>query len=345
MANRVRIGIVEAAQAELNFSGSYYAKSKKSTIKGSYGYAHRSEKIKNTENTRFGIASGTKIFTSVAICQLVDLGKITFQTKLNECLAGDFPYFDEDITIHHLLTHTSGVPDYFDEDKMDDYEELWVSTPMYHMRTLHDFLPLFQNEKMKSAVGTPFTYNNSGYIILGLIVERVSGFSFTDYVERFIFKDAGMNHSGFFEMDDLPDSVALGYIEKPDGSWKTNIYSVPAKGGSDGGAYVTAKEMSCFWEALMSNQLLSKGMTKKLLTPRVEVDTTKNIHYGYSGYMEMEANKSNVKKFILMGYDPGVNFRGVYYPATGLTISVCSNKPDGAFEMLKIIDESIGSQS
>lgn len=337
MNSRESMSRIEEVQGNIQFSGTFYAKSKENVLTGNYGFANRSEKSDNQTNTRYSIASGCKIFTSIAICQLIEKGKISFDTKIKEFLNIDFPHFDEGITIHHLLTHTSGMPDYFDEDEMDDYEELWISTPMYHIRALKDFLPLFKNKKMKTSVGNSFHYNNSGYIVLGLIVEQISGLVFSDYVQEFIFQKAGMIDSGYFEMDELPERVALGYIQKPNGEWKTNIYSLPVKSASDGGAYVTAKDMITFWDTLMNYQILSKEMTQILLTPRAKV--IDDIYYGYGGYMEI--NGSGVEKYILMGYDPGVNFRSVYYPKTCLSIVVCSNKSDGAYEMLKVIENVI----
>ncbi|GEL76480.1 hypothetical protein [Tenuibacillus multivorans] len=138
-------------------------------------------------------------------------------------------------------------------------------------------------------------------------------------------------------MDALPERVALGYIEKPNGEWKTNIYSLPAKGGSDGGAYVTAKDMVTFWESLFNNQLLSEEMTEQLLKPREQVED--DIYYGYAGYMQV--CEEGVVKYILMGYDPGVNFRSVYYPETSTAIVVCSNEDEGAYEILKEIEKEM----
>ncbi|MBP2242904.1 CubicO group peptidase (beta-lactamase class C family) [Cytobacillus eiseniae] len=322
-------------QQELQFSGSIHVrKSGKAIMSESFGYANRSEKIINEPHTRFSIASGSKIFTSIAICKLVEEGKISFDTKIINCLDIDFPYFDKEITIHHLLTHISGVPDYFDEDEMDDFEVLWETLPMYRVRCAKDFLPMFQNGKMQAKVGSPFSYNNSGYIILGLIIEQISGMDFTDYIEKNIFQTIGMTDSGYFSMDKLPESVSIGYIENPDHTYKANIYSLPAKGGPDGGAYVTATDMGIFWEALMNGKLLSEEITRILLTPQVNV--VDDIFYGYGGYME--SNEQGVVKYIQMGYDPGVNYRSVHYPNQDLTIIVCSNKEEGAYEILKEVE-------
>lgn len=319
-------------QKEIKFSGSICVKSDNEVMFAEgFGFANRAEKILNQPDTRFSIASGSKIFTSAAICRLAGDGKLTFDTKLIDCLDTEFSHFDEGITIHHLLTHTSGVPDYFDEDEMDDFGELWEALPMYRMRSPKDFLPMFQDEKMDDAAGSSFKYNNAGYIILGLVIEQVSGMAFADYIEEHIFQRAGMYDSGYFSADELSGNVATGYIEKSDGSWRSNVFSLPAKGGPDGGAYVTAADIGLFWKALKGGKILTEEMKREFLKPQVSVG--EDIRYGYSGYMETSGEA--VVKYIQMGYDPGVNFRAVHYPGEDLTIVVCSNKSDDAYEMLK----------
>ncbi|CAM3314061.1 serine hydrolase [Filibacter tadaridae] len=337
MNKEKKLNYLKEKQDELLFSGAFYAGKTNEVLKGSNGYANFPEKIENKPNTRFAIASGCKIFTSVAICMLVEDGKISFESKLKDYIDIEFPHFDQDITIHHLLTHTSGVCDYFNEDIMDDFELLWKSRPMYHIRSPKDFLPMFQYEQMQERIESAFQYNNAGYILLGLIVEQVSQCNFTEFIKERIFHKAGMKDSGYFEMDRLPERTALGYIEEPEGKWKTNIYSLPAKGGPDGGAYVTVEDRVRFWQALTNNQLLSKEMTQTLLKPRVTVVAEDDIYYGYCGYMELDDDKE-VVKYIQMGYDPGVNFREVYYPVTKTIIVVCSNESEGAYELLKEIE-------
>ncbi|WP_211750160.1 serine hydrolase [Paenibacillus sp. Marseille-Q4541] len=329
---------ISAIQEQIHFSGSVYVKQKGSVVAElSYGYANRSEKIKNGPNTRFGIASGCKIFTSIAIAQLVERGTLSFTNKLTECLDITFPEFDKGITLHHLLTHTSGVPDYFDEEVMDDFEQLWVSLPMYHIRQLRDFLPLFQNEPMKSTPGERFHYNNAGYILLGLVVEQASGLCFSDYVQTYIFNPAGMMDSGYFEMDALPERTALGYIDAEDGSSRTNIYSLPAKGGSDGGAYTTAADMVRLWESLTGYHLLNQELTNLMLLPHADV--SEGTYYGYGVWIR--AYEEDKYKFVLMGYDPGVNFRAAFYPDRSLYIVVCSNQSAGAFDIISEIEDEL----
>ncbi|MBD8069117.1 serine hydrolase domain-containing protein [Bacillus sp. PS06] len=326
-----------AMQDKIEFSGTTLVKRNKEVVaERSNGYANRSEEIKNNNFTRFGIASGCKLFTAIAICQLVERGKLSFDSTLKECLNIPFPAFDESITIHHLLTHTSGIPDYFDEEIMEDFEELWVQNPMYRIRKLEDFLPLFQNHSMKLNVGDRFHYNNAGYIVLGLIVEQASRIPFTDYIQEHVFNKAGMKNSGYFEFDALPPNTAIGYIDFPNRTWKTNIYSLPVKGGPDGGAYTTVQDMDKLWDALVNGELLGKHYTQKLLTPYVYTEED-DSWYGYGVWIDKE--NEVIKKYHIMGYDPGVSFHSAYYPETNYKVVVCSNKSEGAYDMMRVIEE------
>ncbi|MFC4560141.1 serine hydrolase domain-containing protein [Virgibacillus kekensis] len=328
--------IVSEVQREVNFSGTILVKKENDILMDkSFGYANCSDKLENNSETRFGIASGCKLFTAIAICQLIQNGKLSFEDRIKDVLDYEFAHFDDSVTVHHLLTHTSGIPDYFDEDEMDDFEELWVKHPMYALRELKDFLPLFQQEKMKCTPGEKFHYNNAGFIVLGLILQQVSNMKFQDYIEEFVFKKAGMNWSGYFAFDLLPSNVAQGYIDNKDGTWRTNIYSLPVIGGSDGGAYVTAGDMARLWEALVNEELLDKKYTELLLKKHVSVN--EDSYYGYGVWIR----EGSLPKYHVMGYDPGVSFHSGYYQESSITMVVCSNKSDGAFEIMRAIEEEI----
>ncbi|MFJ7828075.1 serine hydrolase domain-containing protein [Psychrobacillus sp. NPDC096623] len=326
---------IEKIQTENHFSGSIFVKQSDSVkLQASFGYANRADAVLNEKQTRFGIASGCKLFTAVAIAQLVEAKKLSFDSLLRDVLDISFPHFHEGVTIHHLLTHTSGIPDYFDEEIMDDFEELWIKIPMYHIRRLHDFLPLFQKEQQKYIAGEKFYYNNAGYIVLGLIVEKVTGMAFIDYVQQNIMDKAGMKNSGYFALDALPSNTAIGYIDKEDGTWKTNMYSLPIQGGSDGGAFVTADDMVLFWEALIQDKLLNDKTI--LMTPYVHEED--ESYYGYGVWIEKKENE--IYKYHVMGYDPGVSFHSAYYPHNTVILSICSNKSKGAYAMMLELENS-----
>lgn len=302
------------------------------------GDANRSERLPNTVSTRFGIASGCKLFTAIAICQLIERGQLELTSTLRDCLLPEVSASFGDVTIEALLTHTSNVPDYFDETEMDDFETLWETQPMYRMRRPADFLPLFRHRPLRPTDGA-FRYNNAGYILLGLIVEQVSKMTFTEYVEQSIFAPAEMLDSGYFTLDALPERTALGYIDNEDGTWRTNHYAIPIQGGPDGGAFVTAPDFLKLWDALLDHRLLRADMTARLLTPHIQVND--HGYYGYGIWIQTDSRR-DVFKYHVMGYDPGVSFHAAYYPKTGMRTAVCSNHSDGAFDLMKAIETTVG---
>jgi CubicO group peptidase (beta-lactamase class C family) len=329
---------IDALANERKFSGAILIrKNGESLFEGSYGLSNRSDAIPNQINTRFAMASGCKIFTAVAACQLVDRGLISFDTKLSDCLDIIFPHFDPGVTVHHLLTHTSGIPDYFDEQTMDDYAALWKELPMYTIRSPRDFLPMFQNDKMVFPPGEKFYYSESGFIVLGLIVEQHSGTSFPDYVTENVLRRAGMSDSGYFATDRLPERTALNYIhDKETDSWHTNIFSVPIIGAPDGGAFTTAPDMALFWRALRSHRLLSPATTERMLTPCVNAESEgPGIHYGYGVWIGKR--DENIFSYGVMGYDPGVAMKSTVYPDSGIEMHLLGNTSEELWLVYKEI--------
>jgi CubicO group peptidase (beta-lactamase class C family) len=307
------------------FSGVIYLREGDEIIfANGFGMANRAEQIPNTVHTRFGTASGAKTFTSVAVCQLVEKGLVTFDTQLKDCLSIPLPQFDPEITLHHLLTHSSGIPDYFDEAVMDDYEALWHNRPMYAFRTPRDFLPLFAGGKMQFQPGECWAYNNAGYIVLGLVVEHLAGMPFSEYVERHIFAACGMASSGYFSLDRLPGGTAQGYIPVEGGEYRANIYSIPIVGGADGGAYTTVHDLSKLWDALLKHRLLSQSTVAKMFTPhwRTNPDHDESA-YGYGLWIGQENGQP--RKYSMQGEDPGVSFYSGFYPAQQIQFSLLGN--------------------
>lgn len=328
--------IIESHNEILPFSGAVLVQDMGEIFERGYGYANRSERIQNSSNTRFGIASGCKIFTSVAICQLVQDGVLSFDSYLKDCLNFSFPYFDPEITIHHLLTHSAGIPDYFDEEIVGDFEELWKKYSMYSMQSPKDFLPLFQNGQMKFSPGERFSYNNAGFILLGLIVEQITGMEFSEYVDKNIFQLLGMLDSGYFSLDQLPERTAIGYIDG-DQTWKTNIYSLPIKGGPDGGAFTTVYDLRRFWDALINYRLLSQEYTDILLTPHIQEDG--QVYYGYGVWILMVDD--TIFKYFVMGSDPGVIMQSSIYAKSKIHAHIIGNINRGAGMLASKIDELI----
>lgn len=327
---------VSAIMEQLDFSGIVlFRKNGETLLNLTRGHAQRSDELPIMPDTRFGIASGCKIFTAVAIGQLVEQGKLTYESRLSEVLDIDFPLWDESITVHQLLTHTAGIPDYFDEEEMHDFASLWKERPVYAMREPSDFLPMFQNLPMKFAPGERFHYNNAGYIVLGLIIEQQSGTSFAEYVEEHVFRRCQMEDSGYFEADRLPRNTATGYVDHEDGTWTSNVFSIPVKGGADGGAYTTGPDMLRFWSALLNHELLSGEGTSQLLKPYSRQED--NEYYGRGVWIDLDGKEPF--KMHVMGFDPGVSFMSAVYPQQNAQLVICSNRESGPYRISRAIEE------
>ena len=160
--------VIEQTVNETRFSGVVFVKlNGNAAFENAYGYADRSNKIPNTVDTRFGIASGTKFLTALGIGKLIDRGELSLTSRLCDCVNIDFPHISEDVTIHHLLTHTSGVYDYYDEELIEDVDNFQLDIPCFELKSLKDYIPLFRDGRMKFNPGERFSYSNGGFILLG----------------------------------------------------------------------------------------------------------------------------------------------------------------------------------
>lgn len=304
-----------------------------------FGLAERGHRVANTVETRFAMASGCKAFAAIAIGMLIDAGKITLETRLSACVRSRKFSFAPEVTVAHLLNHTAGIPDYFDEEVQSDFGALWRERPCYGMTSTAAFLPLFEHGAMKFQPGSRFHYNNAGFILLGLVVEELTGEDFRTFVGRQIFEPCGMTRSGYFAMDALPDNTATGYLSRDESDRRSNIFSVPSIGGSDGGAFTTAADMRLFWRALVEGRLLSPGLVERFTASSVstaEGDPTS--HYGYGVWLQ-ETPRGRIA--LVVGGDPGVSMQSGIRLSDGLLFTVLSNVPYGATEMARMLRERI----
>jgi CubicO group peptidase (beta-lactamase class C family) len=306
-----------------------------------FGYADRSNKLENAVDTRFGIASGTKFLTALAIGKLIEAKKLSLLTRLSDCITHPFPHYSPEITIGQLLNHTSGIPDYYDEEKITNFDDFALSIPTYALKNLRDYLPTFPDEPMKFVPGARFSYCNGGFILLGIVIEELTGMKYQDYVEQAILKPIGMQQSGFFWLNQLPERTALGYLDDAAG-WRTNIYNLPIVGGSDGGVFATAQDITKLWKAFYSPLILSKELVEIYTQPSVKVKSEgENTHYGY-GLWIYQDEAQNREAYILGG-DAGVSFRSRVNRAENLESTIISNTTSGVWKILKEIDIALRS--
>src|SRR5947209_3842349 len=239
-----------------------------------YGYASRSWKVPNTLTTRFDTASVTKLFTAIATLQLIERGLLAFDTPVIDFLGLQETAINSAVNVFHLLTHTSGIADDADEESGEDYADIWKTRANYAVIETADFLPQFVYKPPNFLPGQGCRYCNCSYVLLGLLIEKVSGLSYRDYVRQRIFAPAEMLHSDFFRMDLTYENVAEGCDPLRDEqgtivAWKKNIYSYPPIGSPDGGAHATASNLDRFVRKVKAGALLSAQSTAAFFTPQV----------------------------------------------------------------------------
>ncbi|MDF2686640.1 MAG: beta-lactamase [Clostridia bacterium] len=303
-----------------DFSGAVYiAHNRKTIYNKAYGYADLPNKIPNDINTKFQTASAGKGFVATGILQLIEKKELSFESNIGDILDFNLKQINPEITIRQLLNHTSGIPDYFDEATMENYADLWSDYPNYKIRASSDLVPLFINKPMLYPAGEKFQYNNTGYAVLGLIIEKLTGLKFDEYLKHNIFIPSGMKDTGYFELDRLPEKCANAYIfDDIRKDYYTNIYSIDVKGTGAGGAFTTVFDMESFWYKLIDGKLISYNMLQQMLTPQVE-----NGCYGYGIWVDKKENGKY--SYHLEGCDPGVSFISAYDIEEDLFITLVSN--------------------
>ena len=303
-----------------------------------YGLASRAWGVSNTMDMRFDTASLTKLFTSVAALQQVELGAFTLQEKVIPYLGLADTAISEEVTLFQLLTHSSGIGDDAEEEAGEEYADLWKDRPNYAVRETVDFLPQFIHKPPNFPPGEGCRYCNCGFILAGLMVEKASGLSYRDYVRNHIFHPAGMLSSDFFSMDEVVPNVAEGGdpVEDKDGEtlgWRKNIYSYPPIGSPDSGAYVTAEDLDRFLRAVKQGTLLSAESADAFFTPQVPYKQQAgwDMKYGLGMWFYVEPD-DHVVCCQKEGYNEGVSAIMRYFPAFDINLVILSNMADGAWE-------------
>ncbi len=311
LVNAVSAHLDKLAQAD-EFSGVVFlAKNGKPVFQRAYGFANQAYEAFNRIDTKFNLGSINKIFTKIAIAQLAEQGKLSFDDPIGKHLP-DYPNRQaaEKATILHLLNMSSGIGDFFNEK--------FANLPKDRLRTIKDYLPLFAGDPLAFEPGTRRQYSNGGYIVLGAIIEAVSGEDYFDYVRTHIFKPAGMENTDSYEADVPVPNLATGYTLRAGGSGerRSNVYTKPARGSSAGGGYSTAEDLLKFTLALQNLKLLGADYTKWLLAG---IDSAPPAHAQKSTTPITSGNLG------IAGGAPGINAILEMDVASGYTLIVLSN--------------------
>jgi CubicO group peptidase (beta-lactamase class C family) len=318
--------------AELDlFSGAVLvAKRDEVLLRAAYGPASRRFNVPNKVDTKFNLGSMNKMFTAVAIAQLQERGKLDWDDPVAKYLDEGWldPADADRITIRHLLTHTSGLGSYF--------SDAFVDGSKARFRVMQDYRPLVRGDRPAFEPGSRWSYSNTGFLLLGLVVEKASGASYDEYVRKHICNVADMPNTGCYEMDHPVPNLAIGYSrsDNADGThWENNLFKHAIKGGSAGGGFSTVDDLFHFAQALRADRLI-RPETREVLwtaTPRSMAD---GAPYGL-GFAIMGPAGDRIVGHT--GGFPGISAKLALHLDTGYTVAILSNVDGG----MQVVDEKL----
>jgi D-alanyl-D-alanine carboxypeptidase len=288
-------------------------------LKQAWGMADREKQIKNTVDTQFCIGSMNKMFTAIAVLQLVQQGKLSLDGTISDYWP-DYPNHDlaTHVRIRHLLSHMGGTGDIF--------------TPEYEahraeIKTLADYVKLYGNRPTDFEPGSRMEYSNYGYILLGRLIEIVSHEPYEEYVEKHVFAPAGMTHTESRPEVEHVAGRAVGYTKGP-GGLEPNTSALPWSGTPAGGGYSTVGDLFRFAQGLQSGKLLDPVLLKQATTDQTHKG------YGFGFYVLPDGGYGHG------GGAPGINGEMHILPTQGYVVVVLANRdPFMATAMERFIEE------
>jgi CubicO group peptidase (beta-lactamase class C family) len=298
-------------------------------LQDAWGRADRKTGTPNTSATRFRIGSMNKMFTAVATLQLVEAHKLALDDPIGKHLP-DYPnkQVAAKVTVRHLLTHTGGTGDIFGPEFEEHRLEL---------REHRDYLKLYGSRGFTQEPGTRFEYSNYGFVLLGALIEHVSGESYYDYVRDNVFRRAGMRSTGSLpESADVPGR-AVGYMRSSPsgGAWVPNTDTLPWRGTAAGGGYSTVGDLLRFAQALESGTLISKATLAEAIRPHQQ-------QYGYGFGMQ---GQGRLGSYGHGGGAPGMNGELRVFPELGYVVVSLSNlDPPAASELVEFFTLRVPEQ-
>ncbi len=325
-------GHVLAAIEEHGFTGAIRVdRDGRTELAEAFGHADRALEVPNTLDTRFGLASVGKGFTALTTVSLVAEGRWDLGTRVRTLLGDDLPLIPDDVTLEHLLAHRSGMGDYLDEDQHSDVTDYVMTLPVHQLLNTEDYLPALEGHPPVFTAGERFLYCNSAFVVLALLVERVTGRGFHDVVHERVLGPAGMADTAYLRSDELPGGSARGYLSH-DGL-RTNVLHLPVRGSGDGGVYSTLEDLARFWSALHAGAIVPLPWLAEMTRPRSDVPDEER-RYGLGFWLDDVTDG-----VLLEGYDAGVSARTFHSPSGGFTWSVVANAGDDAWPIANGLEE------
>lgn len=296
------------------------AQKDKIIYKKAFGSANKEWNIPNTVETKFRIGSNTKTFTAAAILQLVDSGLVRLDDSLCKFFS-DFPKGDS-VTIRMLLNHTSGIK---------NYSGIRNFTSIHTLPYAKDsIVAFFKNQPYDFTPGTRWAYNNSAFFLLGCIIEKVSGQSFSAYIEKYMLPKADMRNTGLNNLDSILENRAAGY-QRTNTGWKNAVYISMEFPFSAGAMYSTAEDLYKWNTALYSGKILSSPLLQEMTAPTMN-------NYGLG--LRIDSFYKH-KRIGHSGTIPGFESHNVWFPAEDLSIILLTNNESNLNEISEEVEAII----
>jgi CubicO group peptidase (beta-lactamase class C family) len=292
----------------------------------------RTPTLRNVNVDGFDVASISKLFTSVAVLQLVARGLLDLDASIHAYADLANTTISTDVTLRHLLTHTSGIADIAEEDEGEEYADVFRTIACHTVNSTRDFLPIFARKEPTFAPGSRRRYCNAGYVLAGLAIEEASGRTFREYVEAEVLAAAGMTRSGYFDKRYAIPELAEGFDATDDGRLEQNSYAYPPVGAPDGGAFCTAGDLHAFLSALRRGTLLPEGLTELFLTPQERIEPA-------AGEGPSEPSEQGLGLEFKPGYwwkegcSEGASGCVTHYIAREIDVVILANSMDGAWSL------------
>ncbi|HSE33865.1 MAG TPA: serine hydrolase domain-containing protein [Pyrinomonadaceae bacterium] len=308
----VRKKLDEVAAADRFSGATLVARNGKTVFAQAYGFADREKKAPNTLKTRFRLGSMNKMFTAVATLQLVQSGKLDLKAPFGKYLT-DYPNKDaaSKVTIEQLLSHTGGTGDIFGPE---------FDKRRLELKTLQDYVTLYGGRGLDFEPGSRWSYSNYGFLLLGVLIEKVSGQTYYDYVRDHIYKPAGMTGTASEPEEQTVAERSIGYTRLTGSALQPNTDTLPYRGTSAGGGYSTVEDLLKFATALQTHKLLNAQYTEMLTTGKVDTPGGSKYAYGFG-----DAMVNGTRCFGHGGGAPGMNGELKICPGPGYVIAVLSN--------------------
>ena len=293
------------------------AREGKPIFKKACGMADRERSISNQVNTRFCVGSMNKMFTAVAIAQLVEQGKLSYDDLIGKYLGAEWTLSEvgEKVKISHLLSHTSGIAEFLTD-------EFFISSAEIY-RTLEDYKPIVKEKSLTFKPGTRWEYCNTGFILLGAIIEKVTGKDYWDYIKEHIYDPADMDNTIGFDRNKTLPNLAMGYEkvqEEGKAFWRKTAFAGKINGQPSGGGFSTVDDLLNFAEALRSDLLISSESKELLMSVKAR---SSSMEYGYGFIIESSRKFGRVVGHGGAAFGVSANFR--MFVDKGYTMIILSN--------------------